>query len=72
MADERGTEPSVPRGTDEENPVIDTTSSKPLREAKIEEPDEKESQKDPFAREVTDRDFKQPRPGFEDRLIEPT
>ena len=71
MADERGTEPSVPRRTDEENPVIDTTSSKPLREAKIEEPDEKESQEeDPFAREITDRDFKTPRPGF-DGLVEP-
>jgi hypothetical protein len=70
MADERGTEPSVPRGTDEENPVIDTTSSKPLREAKIEEPDEEESQEEPIAPGTTDLDFKKPRPGF-DGLIEP-
>ena len=71
MADERGREPSVPRGTDEENPVIDATSSKPLREAKIEEPDKRESQEaDPFAREITDRDFKTARPGF-DGPVEP-
>jgi hypothetical protein len=70
MADERGTEPSVPRGTDEENPVIDTTSSKPLREAKIEEPDEKESREEPIGPSNTDRDFKTPRPGF-DGLVEP-
>ncbi|MBC7816398.1 MAG: hypothetical protein IAG10_05845 [Planctomycetaceae bacterium] len=72
MADERGTEPSVPRGTDEENPVIDTTSSKPLREAKIEEPDEKESQEEErVAPGTNDRNFKEPRPGF-DGLVEPT
>lgn len=65
MADERGTEPSVPRGTDEENPVIDTTSSKPLREAKIEEPDEKELEDERFAPGTADRNFKEPRPGFE-------
>ena len=38
MADEKDTTPFVPEGTDEENTKIDTASSKPLREAKIEEP----------------------------------
>jgi hypothetical protein len=71
MADERGTEPSVPRGTDEENPVIDATSSKPLREAKIEEPGEKESRDERFAPGTSERNFKSPRPGF-DGLAEPT
>ena len=70
MADERGTEPLVPRGTDEENTVIDTASSKPLREAKIEEPDEKELQDDRFPPDTSERNFKAPRPGF-DGLIEP-
>jgi hypothetical protein len=71
MADERGTEPSVPRGTDEENPAIDTTSSKPLREAKIEEPDEEELQGERFPPDTSERKFKEPRPGF-DGLVEPT
>ena len=39
MADEKDTTPFVPEGTEEENTVIDTASSKPLRDAKIEEPD---------------------------------
>ncbi len=47
MADEKSAGPSVPTGTDEENTVIDTTSSKPLREAKIEEPDVEESREEP-------------------------
>jgi hypothetical protein len=47
MADEKSTEPSVPTGSDEENPVIDTTSSKPLRDAAIEEPDTEESREEP-------------------------
>jgi hypothetical protein len=49
MADERDKGPSIPRSTDEEtvteenvteeeNVVIDTTSTEPLRKAKIEEP----------------------------------
>jgi hypothetical protein len=51
MADEKDTTPPVPKGTDEgsdeENTVIDTASSKPLREAKIEEPDAEESLEEP-------------------------
>ena len=47
MADEKNTEPLVPRGTDEEDTVIDTTSTKPLREAKIEEPEVEESREEP-------------------------
>lgn len=43
MPDEKDTTPFVPSGTDEvseeENTVIDTAASKPLREAKIEEPE---------------------------------
>lgn len=46
MADERDNTPFVPKGTDEENTVIDTTSTKPLREAKIEEPESEESPDD--------------------------
>ena len=51
MADEKDTTPFVPKGTDEandeENAAIDTTSSKPLREAKIEEPEVEESHEEP-------------------------
>jgi hypothetical protein len=51
MADEKDTTPFIPKGTDEgseeENTVIDTTSAKPLREAKIEEPDVEESREEP-------------------------
>jgi hypothetical protein len=47
MADENNAGPSIPKGTDEENPVIDTASSKPLREAKIEEPELEEPRKEP-------------------------
>jgi hypothetical protein len=51
MADEKDTTPFIPKGTDEgseeENTVIDTTSAKPLREAKIEEPDVGESREEP-------------------------
>jgi hypothetical protein len=68
MAENRDTEPSVPRGTDEENPVMDTASSKPLREAKIEEPDENDSRREPETRGVSDGDFKSARPGFDGRI----
>jgi hypothetical protein len=51
MADDKDTTPFIPRGTDEgseeENAVIDTTSSKPLREAVIEEPDDVEFVEEP-------------------------
>jgi hypothetical protein len=51
MADEQNTTPFIPKGTDEgneeENVVIDTTSTKPLREAKIEEPEVEESREEP-------------------------
>jgi hypothetical protein len=63
MADEKGTEPSVPRGTDEENPVIDTTSSKPLREAKIEEPEVEESREEPNPPRTTRGIFTAPKFG---------
>jgi len=39
MADDRNTDPRVTDPDDEENIVIDTTSTEPLREAKIEEPE---------------------------------
>jgi hypothetical protein len=60
MADEKDTTPFIPKGTDEgsdeENTVIDTTSTKPLREAKIEEPDVEELREDPDSFR-TDRGF---------------
>jgi hypothetical protein len=66
MADERDT-PSVPKGTDEgsdeENTVIDTTSSKPLREAKIEEPDAEESREEPNPPRTTRGIFTAPKFG---------
>jgi hypothetical protein len=76
MADERDKGPTIPRSTDEEsaeekypaeedateeNVVIDTTSTEPLRDAKIEEPSE-----DPRLRETprrTDGNFTSPKFG---------
>lgn len=43
MADEKDTNPPVSDPDDEENIVIDTTSTEPLRNAKIEEPSEPEA-----------------------------
>jgi hypothetical protein len=67
MADEKDTTPFVPEGTDEgsdeENPVIDTTSSKPLREAKIEEPDAEESREEPNPPRTTRGIFTAPKFG---------
>jgi len=63
MADEKNTEPLVPRGTDEENTVIDTTSTKPLREAKIEEPDVEESREEPNPPRTTKGFFTAPKFG---------
>lgn len=61
MADERDTTPFIPKGTDEgseeENTVIDTTSAKPLREAKIEEPDVEESREEPNPPRTTSKGF---------------
>lgn len=63
MADEKSAGPSVPTGTDEENTVIDTTSSKPLREAKIAEPDVKESREEPNPPRTTKGFFTAPKFG---------
>ncbi|MEX2109142.1 MAG: hypothetical protein WD802_00865 [Gemmatimonadaceae bacterium] len=52
MADEQDTNPPSTDPDDEENIVIDTTSTEPLRNAKIEEPSESESIGDPNARDV--------------------
>jgi len=61
MADEKDTTPFIPKGTDEgseeENTVIDTTSAKPLREAKIEEPDVEESRVEPNPPRTTSKGF---------------
>jgi hypothetical protein len=61
MADEKDTTPFIPKGTDEgsdeENTVIDTTSAKPLREAKIEEPDVEESREEPNPPRTTSKGF---------------
>ena len=50
MADEQDKNPPSTDPDDEENIVIDTTSTEPLRNAKIEEPDESEPVGDPNAR----------------------
>ena len=69
MADEKNTEPSIPTGTDEENDeentVIDTTSSGPLREAIIEEPevDVEESREEPNPPRTTKGWFTAPKFG---------
>lgn len=67
MADEKDTTPFVPKGTDEtndeENTKIDTTSSKPLREAKIEEPDVEESREEPNPPRTTSGFFTAPKFG---------
>jgi hypothetical protein len=61
MADEKDTTPFIPKGTDEgsveENTVIDTTSAKPLREAKIEEPEVEESREEPNPPRTTSKGF---------------
>jgi hypothetical protein len=67
MPDEKDTTPFVPKGTDEvseeENTVIDATSSKPLREAKIEEPDAEESGDEPNPPRTTSGFFTAPKFG---------
>jgi hypothetical protein len=63
VADEKSTAPSVPTGTDEENTVIDTTSSRPLRDAKIEEPDVKEPREEPNPPRTTKGIFTAPKFG---------
>jgi hypothetical protein len=61
MADEKDTTPFIPKGTDEgsveENTVIDTTSAKPLREAKIEEPEVEDSREEPNPPRTTSKGF---------------
>lgn len=76
MADERDKGPSIPRSTDEEsteekyadeenvtdeNIVIDTTSTEPLREAKIEEPSDDPRLREPPPR--TEGNFRAPKFG---------
>jgi hypothetical protein len=67
MADEKDTTPIVPEGTDEgsddENTVIDTASSRPLREAKIEEPDVEDSREEPNPPRTTRGNFTAPKFG---------
>ncbi|MBC8112839.1 MAG: hypothetical protein H7062_00520 [Candidatus Saccharimonas sp.] len=67
MADEKDTGPFIPKGTDEgtdeENTVIDTTSAKPLREAKIEEPNVEESREEPNPPRTTKGFFTAPKFG---------
>jgi hypothetical protein len=67
MADDKDTTPFVPKGTDEandeENVVIDTASSKPLREAKIEEPEVEESLDEPNPPRTTRGNFTAPKFG---------
>ena len=67
MADDKDTTPFIPKGTDEgseeENTVIDTTSAKPLREAKIEEPDVEETREEPNPARTTKGFFTAPKFG---------
>jgi len=67
MPDEKDSRPFVPKGTDEasdeENTVIDTASSKPLREAKIEEPVVEESDAEPNPPRTTRGIFTAPKFG---------
>jgi hypothetical protein len=67
MPEEKDTTPFVPKGTDElseeENPVIDTASAKPLREAKIEEPEAEESRDEPNPPRTTKGWFTAPKFG---------
>jgi len=63
MADEKDTTPIVPEGTDEVNTKIDTASSKPLREAKIEEPAVDESIEEPNPPRTTRGIFTAPKFG---------
>jgi hypothetical protein len=67
MAEEKDTTPFIPKGTDEgsdeENTVIDPTSSKPLREAKIEEPDVEQSSEGPNPPRTTWGKFTAPKFG---------
>ncbi|MDP9206121.1 MAG: hypothetical protein M3P12_11840 [Gemmatimonadota bacterium] len=67
MPDEKDMTPFVLKGTDEESEeertVIDTTSSKPLREAKIEEPDVEESREEPNPPRTTRGIFTAPKFG---------
>ena len=67
MPDDKDTTPFIPRGTDEgseeENAVIDTTSAKPLREAKIDEADDVEFREEPNAPRTTRGNFTAPKFG---------
>ena len=67
MPEEKDTTPFVPKRTDEvseeENTVIDTASSKPLREAKIEEPEAEESSDEPNPPRTTRGIFTAPKFG---------
>jgi hypothetical protein len=67
MADEKDTTPFVPKGTDEaideENTKIDTASSKPLRDAKIEEPAGEDSVEEPNPPRTTRGIFTAPKFG---------
>ena len=67
MPEEKDITPFVPRGTDEvseeKNTVIDTASSKPLREAKIDEPDVEESREEPNPPRTTRGIFTAPKFG---------
>jgi hypothetical protein len=67
MPEEKDTTPFVPKGTDEvreeENTVIDAASGKPLREAKIEEPDTGESSDEPNPPRTTRGFFTAPKFG---------
>ena len=57
MADERDRGPDIPRGTDEENPKVDTASAEPLRNAKVEEPRVRDPrEEDPNEGRRTDED----------------
>ncbi len=63
MADPRDTGPSIPRSTDEETEPVDTTSTEPLRKAKIEEPIDREVSEEPNPPHTTSGKFTAPKFG---------
>jgi hypothetical protein len=60
---ERLNGPSIPRSTNEENEVIDTTSAEPLRKSKIEEPGKEEDLDEPNPPRTTRGNFTAPKFG---------
>jgi hypothetical protein len=63
MADDKNTNPPVSDPEDEENVVIDTTSTEPLRNAKIEEPPDEDAASDEISSDADRGTFRAPKFG---------